>query len=445
MKKNVMKVIFKSVVFITIFCIIFSGVSYALVRIDYAGYQNITEFYSQPKESLDAVYIGSSNCFTFWNPLFAWNQYGICVYPYSGNANPYFSTEYIIKEARKTQPNATFIVNLNSVSDGELSEMHMHNIIDVMPFSFTKLELINNLCNIADIEGNDRAEYYIPLIRFHSFTNLSKPFYKPTGCKGAFFYDELNVPVDVSSLYVAPNEIIDLPEKITSSTDSLLDYCTEENINVLFVVVPQARDNIYEMNRLESLSNYISKKGYPVLNLSKDFEEKLNLDMTKDYYNGPHTNMHGSLKYTYYLSEYLINNYGFEDKRNNEQYADWHSSYEKYMEYASGEILDIEFDYDHRDFSIEEPVFQVNKVNDSVKIECQPVENADGYLVYKKTDSSPHWENVAEVLSDADALEYTDTKLTKDDVGYYTVVPFAIKNGTKYYGDFNYLGISTAQ
>ncbi len=445
MKRKILKAVFKAIVFITIFCIIFSGVSYLLVRVDSPRYPSIKEFYNQPKESLDAVYIGSSNCFAFWNPLFAWNEHGICVYPYSCNANPYFSTEYIIKEARKTQPNATFVVNLNSVSDGDLSGIRMHNILGCMPFSFTKLELTNHLCDIADINGTDRAEYYIPLIRFHTFTRLSKPFCEDEKYMGAPAYiNHLEYSENISSEYIAPNESVELLDIIVSSTDSLLNYCDEENINIVFVVVPQARFNQYQADILDATAKYVSSKGYTVLNLMGTAKEEFNIDMTKDYYDIGHTNIHGSNKYTNYLSEYLIENYGFEDKRDNEDYSHWHTAYENYMGVALAHILDIEFDYDHRDFSIEEPVFKVKTKNNCAEITWDPVKNADGYLVYKKSDSSPHWENIAEISSQSDTLQYTDSSFEKDDISCYTIVPFAIKNDTKYYGDFNYSGISTA-
>lgn len=444
--KKVLKAVLKATIFVIIFCVIFSGVSYLLVRVDNTRYSSIKEFYNQPEDSLDAVYIGSSNCFAFWNPLFAWNEYGICVYPYACNANPYFSTEYIIKETRKTQPDAAFIVNLNSVSDGELSGMRMHNILSCMPLSLTKLELTNHLCNVAGIEGTDRAEYYIPLIRFHTFTRISKPFCEDEKYMGASAYvQHLELSEDISSDYLAPNETVDLLDSVTSSTDSLLNYCNEENLNIVFVVVPQARDNIYQANRLDALAKYVSSKGYTVINLMGIADKEFNMDMTKDYYDIGHTNIHGSNKYTNYLSKYLIETYGFEDKRGNEDYSHWDTSYKDYMEIASAHILDIEFDYDHRDFDIEEPVFEVKTKNDSAQITWNPIDNADGYLIYKKSDASPYWESIAEVYAESNDLKYTDSKFKKDDPSTYTIVPFAIKDDAKYYGDFNYLGISTAQ
>ncbi len=443
------KTVFKAIIFTLIFCILISFVSYAINLVDKQGYKIIREFYEQRENSLDAVYIGSSNCFTFWNPVFAWNDYGITVYPYSCNANPIYSTKYLIEETRKTQSDATFIVNLNSLTDGELDQLHMHNIISSLPFSRTKLELIDHLCDIGDYEGLDRAEFYFPFIRFHSrwpyFNNGTQLSSRLNGHKGAVSYAYYtNTSTDVSDLYVAPTGTIELSEKLIYSTDLLLDYCDEENIEVLFIVVPQARGSEYDMNRMETLDNYISERGYTVLNFSENFEEEMNIDMTKDYFNGPHTNIHGSIKYTRYLSEYLIDNYGFEDKRQDEAYADWHTAYASYMETACAYTLDIEFDYEHRMFSLEEPEFEVKAYNNSSYITYTTVDKADGYLIYSKSGLDSPWECIADVSAENDSNEYIHQGISDEITYYYTVVPYTIQNGERFYGDFNYTGLTAA-
>ena len=95
--------------------------------------------YEEPENSLDAVYIGSSNCYAFWNPNIAWEEYGIAVYPYCCSTQPLLATEYLIKEARKTQPNAVYIVNINTLGDA-VSDVVIHRLLDFMPLSKNKLE-----------------------------------------------------------------------------------------------------------------------------------------------------------------------------------------------------------------------------------------------------------------------------------------------------------------
>ena len=115
------RIALKTIIFILIFTVTLTTITGVLVTVDSLGYQNIASFYEEPEGLLDAVYIGSSNCFVFWNSLLAWEEYGISVFPYACNSNLFYSTEYLIKEAKKTQPDALFIVNINSLTDGEVN------------------------------------------------------------------------------------------------------------------------------------------------------------------------------------------------------------------------------------------------------------------------------------------------------------------------------------
>ncbi len=439
------KFVFKSILFVLIFCVLFSFVSALVVNVDKDGYKNISEFYKQRDDSLDAVYIGSSNCFAFFNSAVAWEEYGITVYPYCCNANPFYTTKYIIEDVRKSQENTKFIVNLNSVSDGDFEPLHMHNIIGCMPFSFNKLKMIDYLCDVGGYEEKDRAEYYFPFIRFHqSWPDLyfsSKLQLKPTGYKGASVFSEyLENSVDISDLYIPPKENIKLSENVTSCTDDLLLYCDDEDIEVVFVVVPQARNTQYEMDRLKTFARYVSDKGYTVLDFSENFEEEMNIDMSKDYYNGQHTNVHGSTKFTHYLSQYLVDMYGFEDKRENEEYADWNTSFDSYMQVASAHILDFELDPAHRDFALSEPEFTVEVKDNNATLSINAVENELGYVVYRKDGANAPWKDIIEIANKYEINECVDKDLAKGTTYYYTVVPYIEKDGERYYGDFNYLG-----
>ena len=69
-------------------------------------------FYDLKENSLDAVYVGSSFTYAFWNAPYAWNEYGIAVYPYSTEYQPIEAAKFIIEDGLKTQPDALYIVNL---------------------------------------------------------------------------------------------------------------------------------------------------------------------------------------------------------------------------------------------------------------------------------------------------------------------------------------------
>ncbi|MEE1026249.1 MAG: hypothetical protein U0L55_04515 [Acutalibacteraceae bacterium] len=435
---NKLKILIKSIIFTVIFALILSTVNHTLVKVDDTGYQNISGFYEEPDDTLDAVYVGSSNCFVFWNSLLAWKEYGISVYPYACNSNLFFSTEYLIKEARKTQPNATFIVNINSLNEGEVNLQQMRNLIDNMPFSLNKLALIHHMSNVGDYSFEDRLEFYFPNIRYHSrWSEVTSEDLdmELNGFKGASVYKPyLTISEDVSLSYNTTNEEIALSEKIISSTEGLLDYCDKENVKVLFVTVPQAKSE-NEMSRYNALNTMIEGRGYPVLNLN-DHMDEMGIDIETDFYNRKHTNIHGSVKFTKYLSEYLIENYNFTDKRKNPDYISWNEAYDEYQGEIASYTLDLERDFELRANDLESPVIRRYKFTDYASIRWDAVQGAKGYAIYKKAEKTGAWERI---LTTSD-LQCEVSIPSTGNVDYYTIVPFYTKNGETYYGDFLYGG-----
>ena len=431
---------FKIIAFILVFVVLITSLTGAFVTVDSLGYQCIAGFYEEPEDSLDAVYIGSSNVIEYWNSLFAWEEYGISVYPYACSNNTFYSTEYLIKEARKTQPDAVFVVNTNSVTDGEINLQQFRKIIDCMPFSFNKLALINHLADVGDYSFEDSLEYYLPLIRYHSRWNeIDKSDFSKelNGYKGSSVYTPYFKGIeDVSSSYVATDKKSTLSEKLVSSTESLLDYCDRENVKVVFVTVPQARGKEYDVSRSNALNAMIEERGYPVLDLTERAEE-MGIDYATDFYNKRHTNIHGSIKLTYYMSEYLIENYGFKDKRNDKNYSEWNTSYEKYAEKISPYVLDFETDAGVRTDALEAPKLWIKEDADKTTLCWSKIEKATGYVVYRKQSAESAWEKLSETTD----VNYAVSMPDGEETHYYTVVPFLEENGSKYYGDFSYQGI----
>ena len=237
MKYRKTKIFVKSISFILIFVFLFSFVQDVLIKRASTDAQIIPQFYNERENSLDAVYIGSSNCFTYWNSAVAFEEYGLCVYPYSCNSQSFFAAKHIIKEVRKTQPQATFLININGINDGDVSVDSMHYLLDVVPMSWNKLSLTHHLSEINGYTWSDRMEFYFPIIRFHSRTSEITPVdfeVEPDGLKGATtYYPYLNTSKDVSADVVSTDKRGELSQKLVDYTNDLLDYCDQENIKIV--------------------------------------------------------------------------------------------------------------------------------------------------------------------------------------------------------------------
>ena len=403
-------------------------------------YQWMAGIYEEPKNSLDAVYLGSSNCYAFWNPNLAWEEYGIAVYPYACSLQPLIVAEYLIKEARKTQSDAVYVVNINTLGDDIINDSVMHRLLDFMPFSQNKLDLTDYLCELADLSFSDRLEYYVPLIRYHEkWAELTTDNFSAeiNGLKGGNTYSwYLGDVKDIREEYKTSDKSYKISNVLEDSINSLLDYCDEGDVKIVFVTVPRAEGKLETVQKFNTVNKLITNRGYPIIDLM-DCPDAANIDTATDYYNNTHTNIHGALKITHYISEYLVKNYGFEDKRQDESYSSWNKSYEKYADIIAPYVLDIELDPTHRNFELSAPEnLKVTADTKTVAVSWNNVLNADGYTVYKQTGNGA-WS----AIKDTTDTSYLDTDVKAETVYSYTVVPYKTVDGEKMYGNYLYNGL----
>ena len=401
-------------------------------------------FYEEEEKTLDAVYIGSSNCHTYWNSLFAWEQYGINVYPYTANSLPFSSAEYVIKEVRNRQPNAVFVVNINTLGDEEITMSQSHNLLDHMPLTFEKLALTKFLCEFGEYPRDDHWEYYFPIIQYHSRWGdiTESDFYNVTdGYKGACNFDIYKKKsTNIFNGFKQTEEVGVLSEKMEKALKSLLEYCKSEDIEIVFVTVPQSRPDLEDVKKYNRVNEMVSEYGFRVLDLIGNIEDT-EMDLKVDFYNSKHANIHGSIKYTQFLSEYLIENFKFEDKRGKAEYSDWDKAYNEYYKEFSPYVLDIELDSKYRDYSLEAPSEKdilTTANGTSVRLEWKSIEGATGYVIYKKSGKNGAWKKTGY----SNQLIYEDKDVKEGKKYTYTIVPFYEKDGENYYGKHLYKGVN---
>ena len=331
-----------------------------------------------------------------------------------------------------------------------------------MPFSLNKLELIDALADAGDFTTEERMECIVPMLRYHSrWSDLNeKDFkYKVNGMKGSSAYSTfLKTYVDITERYVLTDETADVPEIYEEALKSLLDYCDEEKVKVLFVTVPRAEKDEERLKQINQINAMIEERGYDTLYLM-DQTDEMGIDITTDFYNRNHTNVHGSIKYTQYLSEYLIQHYGLEDKRGDEAYSSWDKGYAKYSKRIMPYVLDIELDAKHRDYSLAKPAkLNAKAGEEEVELTWKAVEGAGEYAIYRKEGEKGVWQRLTvttktnykdpltsewELLDETASLAVDESDESQEPTIYtYTVVPYYRQSGEKYYGNFEYLGVS---
>lgn len=432
--------LFRILLFAGVFLILFSGMTAVFSNDhDSKSIQAIRGFYNEPSGTLHGVYIGSSNCYAFWNPLVAWHNYGIAIHPYACAGLPFYATEYIIRDARKTQPDALYIVNVNSVDEDDLGYAHLYRIVCNMPSSLNKKELVNTLCDLLGASNSERFELMFPWIRTRLLwgTYLNNGlFHRLEGLKAASHYSSyLKGKSNLTEKYTITEIRTQLPDSLVECVDRLLDYCDEEDIKVLFVSVPRAEESQAKLGRINMVCDMIRDRGHDVLYLT-DQVDKIGLDLARDFYNRKHMNIHGSIKFTNYLSEYLVEAYNLVDRRSGTAYESWNEAWERYVDIIAPYVLTFETNVRCRDYTIAAPkklTVNPDKQNTSAVVEWQSVDGADGYRVYRKAGKDGAWLEV----SATEACVFKDTVCQEGVQYYYTVVPVKHSEERVYFGNFS--------
>lgn len=334
--KQRLKLLIKPIIFLSLFIAIFTGVSGILTNPEpnsgQREYQRTYGFYEEPVDSLDVVFVGGSNVYEFWMAPLAYRMYGIASWPFATPSLRFTQACSVIESIKERQKNALYIVTLNSLYD--TSEVQIHYLIDYIPFSAEKMKLIGSLATINRSSFSDSMEFYFPIIRFHErWSKLQKEdfSYSVDGLKGASVLPAFfNHTTDVTGGLAPRNGRAELSSSLVQYVNDFLDYIEDNELTVLFLEMPMSfeeSDKTPEM--MNSLEDIIRERGHGVLDLMEEVDG-LGLDPAADFDDRVHTNIHGAIKVTDYISRYLVSEYALNDRRGGSDYASWEQAYEKY-------------------------------------------------------------------------------------------------------------------
>lgn len=334
-----MRMVRKSIrllIFIFIFVFVFNCIScvFSDKDVNLDQHETIPDFYRERSGSLDVVWIGASHVYCYYQAPVGWEQSGIAIYPYASSAQPAAALPFLIEEVKKTQPQALILANLNSIIGNGVGNAGVHWLADWMPFSKTKIDMIRYLYDNGEgADADSLLEYYFPIIRYHPRWNMlswQDIHYMETGeVKGAkMFASFLSGVKDVSENDRTVTSSSKLTELEFKRLESILNYCDENKVNILFVFVPQYTEDESRDAKYLWAQEYVMARGYSVLNMKESGGVKL--DLTQDYVDQLHTNIHGSIKISESVCKYLTENYGFTDKRGDPNYADWDEAWDRY-------------------------------------------------------------------------------------------------------------------
>ena len=185
-------------IFILLFILITTGLTYIL-RTNGDVKDRFTGFYAEPRNSIDAVVIGSSPVYPCIAAPMLYHDTGVRLYPLSSNMQRPVAAQYLIREARKTQDPQLFIVEVRmfAAADEDLkgNMAHTRGVTDNLRYSVNRIRTVGAMVGPED----DPLSYYLDIFKNHSnwktlvlWEQLRDVFYIwPDDLKGYVTYDSV--------------------------------------------------------------------------------------------------------------------------------------------------------------------------------------------------------------------------------------------------------------
>lgn len=343
------KDIFKLICFLFIAAIIFLKVTDLLnVSNNYSEHAEmmVQGYYDEPEDTVDAVVIGNSHVYRFWQPAFAWKELGIAGSSISTPDMPYGVVKNVAIEACKTQDPKVLVLDATifaSEKDGINNKVYL--LTNTMKWSANYFDMIANFCKFSRVTGFEQLQYYFPILQFHSrWEEMGKGDFEQIqeSYLNSCYQKEFLEDTFTKATHHATDERVVIAENCEEALRDLLDWCVEQDREIMFFASPFLKGDD-TLAKLNYVCDIIKEYGLNVRNYNDaDLFASCGLDVQKHFQDRSHTNVKGSYIFTQVLGQYLIDEYGLEDHRGEELYASWDVRADKYYEIVEPYMNDSE-------------------------------------------------------------------------------------------------------
>lgn len=314
------KQIIKTVIFLAIFVILYMGVARVLEKRTSAV--KYDPFFEQ-KENYQVLFMGTSHVTNGINPMEMYNDYGLISYNFGGHGNSFPTTYWVAMNALDYTTPELMVIDCSGLSEDKLHNDNIHYAhvsLDCFPLSPNKSKAIEEI-----FDGDDKTEFYCKMWIYHNrWSEIEKAdFFHPRNYeKGAESRYRVSKKATCPQLPKGKYEGEGLGVEYL---ERLIEECQARNIKVLLTYLPLPYDEgkndkkLLEANRVYDIAqkysvNYVNYFELNLVDYATDYCDKIG-----------HLNPSGARKVTKHLGQYIVDNYGLEDKREDKAYSQWKS------------------------------------------------------------------------------------------------------------------------
>ena len=349
--KNKWKRFAKAVIFVLILAILMGklGEIFAYKHESYEAnnYYSFDYLYDLPKDSLDVVYLGTSQFHLGITPLEIWNEYGITGSSFDVPLCRAWTAYYMLAEILEYQNPKVVVLDAAIPRGGKNNIVASRRTIGQFKFSLRKLEA---LYDCLELEGdtidemiNTSFEFFAYHDKWDSltqrdFTNdVSSLVYQ----KGYLLSTRCT---PYSSMNHEENQevtITEIDEKTIEYMGKIRDLCNEKGVALMLTKLPS---DMWNQAYTEMVGGWAEENQIPFLDMTqKKVLKEMKFDEEISYFDSNHLNYIGAETVSSYLGNYLVENYAFDpvSQKNAEK---WDADYRKYENYRKVRIMEASKD-----------------------------------------------------------------------------------------------------
>ena len=308
--KNSKNKIISLTIFLLLMLFSIGGISYILSDRE----TTFSAVYSEPKNSVDVLIVGSSHVNSGYIPSLLWGSNGLSAVNAFSWSQPMWVSYHYIAEALKSQSPEYIVLEMYGMVYGhsyimpeEIDKTSYNNSFNIDPgFNRWQLMKTSEKCGI-DLRN---AEDFLYISRYHTrWKNFNLSYLAYNSHKQHDYlkgYGYLTNAAGLGKPNVEINdELLQPYEYCVEYLDKIVDLCNKKGIKLIFTMTPYiyAREETGVINWVD---NYAREHNIPFFNyLYGDDCERIDFDYNTDLSDMGHCNYYGAVKITDDLCNYF--------------------------------------------------------------------------------------------------------------------------------------------
>ncbi len=290
---------------------------------------------NEKEDTIDLIYIGASNVYTYYAPLVPFEKYGITSYNCGGGGLPIESYPFIIRQTLKQQKAEVVVLDVRQY----LHNYHIDfygNMPGFMQYYGNPINSIGmvyyaNTINDLSLEENLNMYFRLYLFRneiygikslIHSenLVNSEAEELKSYVNKGFYSMETCN-PFEYPD-YAVNDGRIAIDKGCEKSLMDVIKLCRKKNVQLILTASPFIfeEDNYGEINYISDIAK---REGILFVNCNLPEVAEKHFDYTTDFYDMAHTNLTGAAHFSEYMTEVFHEYCDLKDHRDEPGYEEW--------------------------------------------------------------------------------------------------------------------------